>query len=307
MKALQITIFTTMKPFRGEFIRIQRNAIRSWLALEPIPEILVFGNDEGVAEVCAEFGLRHIPDVRTAPSGAPYLDDLFNKAQELSTRDLLCYVNADIILMPDFLCAIWSVFSQVRDPIIICTPYNVLVEEEIDFESPQWMTKLRKRVQEQLPKAVPLPIGADIFVFRRGTFSHLKPLILGRLAWDNYLIFVACRSKHPVVDISPAVIVIHQHHKGTTHVPQGDFECTDFERKFNTRLARWERFTVAADVPFILCATGTICRRPGRLPHLPLPIRLAVRVLRYFGQSLLCKTSHFRRRVGLYRWWTSQR
>ncbi len=43
------TLFSTPKPFRGEFARIQRNAMRSWVALRPRPEILIFGDEEGTA------------------------------------------------------------------------------------------------------------------------------------------------------------------------------------------------------------------------------------------------------------------
>ena len=58
-----LTFFTCPRGFEGRIGVIQRNAILSWLALKPRPEIIVLGNDPGVAEICRELGLRHLPEV----------------------------------------------------------------------------------------------------------------------------------------------------------------------------------------------------------------------------------------------------
>src|SRR5215510_12506337 len=58
-----LTIFATPKPFRSHIAVIQRNAIRSWTLLRPACEIILMGNDEGTAEIAAEFGLRYVPDI----------------------------------------------------------------------------------------------------------------------------------------------------------------------------------------------------------------------------------------------------
>ena len=58
-----LTLFAIPKAFRGEFNQIQRNAITSWTLLEPKPEIILLGDDEGTAEVAKEFGVRHVSGV----------------------------------------------------------------------------------------------------------------------------------------------------------------------------------------------------------------------------------------------------
>ena len=52
-KATACTFFAMPKAFRGHVGMIQRNAIGSWLRLTPRPEILLFGDDEGIAEFAA--------------------------------------------------------------------------------------------------------------------------------------------------------------------------------------------------------------------------------------------------------------
>ena len=67
----RLTLLSTPKAFTGIFEVIQRNAITSWTRLDPRPDIILFGDDAGTAELCAELGLRHVPDVRTTDLGTP--------------------------------------------------------------------------------------------------------------------------------------------------------------------------------------------------------------------------------------------
>ena len=58
-----LTIFTAPKPFTNPHIDlIQRNAIRSWVALGPEVEVLLIGEEEGLAEAARELGVRMTVD-----------------------------------------------------------------------------------------------------------------------------------------------------------------------------------------------------------------------------------------------------
>lgn len=83
-----LTIFSCPKPFRGHINIIQRNAIRSWTLLQARPEIILIGNEEGTAEVCKEFGLRHIPDVERNEYVvlAPYKSNLLKLTNPMNQK-----------------------------------------------------------------------------------------------------------------------------------------------------------------------------------------------------------------------------
>src|SRR5467141_3820646 len=98
-----LTLFAIPKAFTGHIGIIQRNAIRSWTLLRPQCEIILFGDDEGTADVAEEFGIRHIPQVERNEFGTPLVNDMFEKAQNLGSHELCCFVNSDIILMNDFM------------------------------------------------------------------------------------------------------------------------------------------------------------------------------------------------------------
>ena len=58
-----ITVFSTLKPFRGHIGVIQRNALQSWARLHEDVDVVLFGDDEGTAEAARDMGFRHVPAV----------------------------------------------------------------------------------------------------------------------------------------------------------------------------------------------------------------------------------------------------
>ena len=75
-----LTLFAIPKPFLGHSETIQRNAIRSWTLLQPRPEIIVFGDDDGTKETAKEFGVHYEPEIARNDYGTPLLHDLFERA-----------------------------------------------------------------------------------------------------------------------------------------------------------------------------------------------------------------------------------
>src|SRR6476619_867777 len=98
-----ITLFSAPKPFTNPHIAtIQRNAIQSWTLL-PDVEVILLGEETGLAEAARELGVKHLPNVACNKSGTPLISSMFQLARENSNSDLLCVINADIILMQDFI------------------------------------------------------------------------------------------------------------------------------------------------------------------------------------------------------------
>src|SRR5689334_11123794 len=93
--AVSLTFFTIPKPFEGHVATIQLNAIRSWTR---VGDVVVFGDDLGVADAARSAGARHVPAIARNEYGTPLVADAFARVEELSDAEALCYVNADIVL-----------------------------------------------------------------------------------------------------------------------------------------------------------------------------------------------------------------
>ncbi len=110
-----LTLFSSPKPFTDPHIAtIQRNAIKSWTLL-PDVEVILLGEETGLAEAARELGVKHIPGVECNATGTPLISSMFQLARENSHSDLLCIINADMILMPDFVEAARQVMGLKRE------------------------------------------------------------------------------------------------------------------------------------------------------------------------------------------------
>jgi hypothetical protein len=204
-----LTIFSIPKPFKGHIGTIQRNAISSWTLLRPRPEIILFGDEEGTAEVTHQFGLRHVAVINANEYGTPLLNDLFRRAELNAQSSLMCYVNADILLLSNFLRALEQASKRFDSFLIVSKRINIDISEPIVFDA-GWEALLETR-----SRAVGTSGGhtaIDVFVFPKGTYPTIPDFGIGRLWFDQWLIKSAREAGIPVVDLSAVAPVLHQNH-----------------------------------------------------------------------------------------------
>jgi hypothetical protein len=233
-----LTIFSAPKPFTNPQIAlIQRNAICSWLNLGERVEVILLGEEAGLAGAAAEYGVRHIPEVARTAGGTPLVSSMFDLARRSSASPLLACVNADVVLMPDFLQGALDVARQAGRFLIVGQRWDLEVGEPLDF-SPGWPERLRERVRAQgrLHRAA----GSDYFIFPRACFTDMPDFAIGRAGWDNWMIYAGRRNGWPVVDATPAIDVVHQSHD-YSHLPGGQPHYRHHETFQNIRLAGGRR------------------------------------------------------------------
>src|SRR5512140_3536322 len=130
----ELTIFTAPKPFTNPHIAlIQRNAICSWINLGPRVEVILIGEEDGLAEVAAELGVKHLPNVARTASGTPLVSSMFDLARQNSTSPLLACVNADILLMPDFVDSALIAAQQAQRFLMVGQRWDLDVREPLGF------------------------------------------------------------------------------------------------------------------------------------------------------------------------------
>lgn len=235
---------------------IQRNALRSWQRVHPEAEVLLFGDDEGAAEVSQELGIRHIAHVQRNSYGAKYLGSIYEKAQQLAHHDLLCHLNCDIILAADFLRAAKAVSLQLDQFLMAGRRWDVDITSPLDFGSPNWeatVLELARRTNRQRP-----PQWIDYFLFRRGLFHQEIPsFVIGRPGWDNWLLWYALASGARLIDASEVVCAVHQNHDYGYH-PEGEKGVWQGEEaQENYRLLEGKRkFRTLEDATDLLMSDG---------------------------------------------------
>lgn len=232
-----LTIFSSPRPFTEKrFVKIQMNALNSWMQLKPRPDIILFGDEqhelgiEGLAR-----GTGWVQDVKRNQWGTPLLGDMLIKAQRMAQTEFVAWVNTDIVLLQDFMEATKKVERQLRQFLLIGAKWRLYGEPpEIDFSDPSWQRYVRKLCKhngERQPRS-----GSNYQVFTNGLFrghmyNHLgdrpeehsrvhedfpieyPPIAWGRIRMDTWLVWQALRRGIPVVDATDVILAVHQDHR----------------------------------------------------------------------------------------------
>ncbi len=172
-------------------------------------QLILLGDEPGVGEFAKELGVDRVPTVQRNEFGTPLVNDVFLQAEILAHHSVMCYINADIILMSDFCEAIRAVESLRRHFLMGGRPWNVDIRSEIEF-SPRWEERLR---DETFQADDLRGYGAcDYFAYRKGLWSSLPPFAVGRRGVDNALLYRARASGAALIDATPSVVAVHQNH-----------------------------------------------------------------------------------------------
>jgi hypothetical protein len=229
-----LTIFSTPKPFTNPHIAtIQRNAICSWTQLDEDVQVLIIGDEAGMAEISAELGVQHLPQVGCNQQGTPLVSSIFDLARQASQAPLLAYLNADILITPDFVQAARQVSAQAERFLMIGQRWDLNVSQPLDFR-PGWADRLKQDTRDR--GSLHAPAGSDYFVFPRPLYAGMPDFAIGRAGWDNWTIYHARSQGWVVVDITPDCMVIHQNHD-YSHLPDGKPHYDLEESAHNQELA----------------------------------------------------------------------
>ncbi|MCS7163301.1 MAG: hypothetical protein NZ958_08285 [Bacteroidia bacterium] len=255
-----LTLFACPKAFTDpQTATIQRKAIQSWCLLQPRPQILLLGDEPGIAEVCKEFDLEHVPHLARTPAGTPLLSDVFQQAQARAKHPILAYVNADILISARLPAAIEKLAARWKKFLLVSSPHIV------DFAElpirPEWEAEAMDKIL-----CAPTTSGADLFVFVRGVFRRLPPLIVGRLYWDEWLMSHAVLRHIPVIDGTRFVLTFHPRVAFTSHLRPHAVYYSPAEKAHNRRIVGSLYWMPRRRVPYFLDDEGHLHSRYGRFP-----------------------------------------
>ena len=215
-----LTLFSIPRAFEGHANTIQCNAIESWLRTNAQCEVILCGNDDGVASAAQALGVRHLPDVATTPYGTPYFDAALSTVLHHTHNPMICFINSDIVLVDDLLqCLRPIAFPEF---LVIGQRLNMDIHMPMDFLNERWRQNLKSQAMHT--GAPGNHWGMDYFIFpRHCCITDMPPLIVGRNFFDNWIVWRAWELDIPIIDASRAICAVHQNHD-YQHVPGGTHE-----------------------------------------------------------------------------------
>jgi hypothetical protein len=143
-----------------------------------------------------------------------------------SDSPLLCYANADMLLMSDMVEAARKTSEQVQDFLLVGQRWNLDLTEPFDFGG-DWESRLRLEVAQR--GKFFSPWGIDYFIFPRTLYTGVPDFTIGRVAWDNWMVYHARTAFGMAIDATLDVLAVHQNHD-YSHLPEKTLYGTEAAR-----------------------------------------------------------------------------
>lgn len=204
-----ISFLSSPKAFLGIAKSIQINAINSWKAVHPDVEIILYGDSEGTDKICFDLDILQVKNIDSSPSGIPYFNAIVNHANLHAKYDIQIYLNCDILMTSGVVSIIKNV--NLQKFLLIGQRIDLTEGTDLDVTQDSWRQNLVELSEQRRANFHP-PTGIDYFIFKRGLWDGLLPLIIGRGGYDNALLAYCLKQNIQIIDGSYVNIAVHQYH-----------------------------------------------------------------------------------------------
>lgn len=221
-----ITIFSTPRPFAGEFEAIQYRAIKSWKKFLPNAQIILINDEENTSiDIANEFKIECITNASINEFGTPLLGDVFKKVKEMSLYNIIVHINTDILITDKFGDCLTNFHNKfVGDYLLLGRRWNINAQNLADVDDPRFIDQLNKfkLVIENLHGYS----GMDYWVFPKSTRINPPDFCVGRPGMDSWLVYNAKKINIPVIDATALIDIFHQNHGyPKLKLPYFEIEC----------------------------------------------------------------------------------
>ena len=253
-------------------VRVRNNTCYNWGLLKPGILPVLFTNSSIAAGECLKHGWVILPLTPTAAGGAPVLKFMFSEVMKKFNSTLYGYANGDILFGDDLLqtlSAVHKTCSSQTSPLLVVgvrtNIVNVTALEAASFKNLHHAAHQRGSLF--------ISISQDYFITNRVfPWDGVPEVVVGRVAYDNWLVLDSIQRGHIVVDTTKTILAVHQ----TTH--KGNFQghSNSHEPQYNNKvLARYHKKInfMAGSTQCIPIFTGystnneSVCLKRNSLPR----------------------------------------
>jgi hypothetical protein len=174
--------------------------------LNPRPDIILFGADEGVDRVAKQYDVRHSPKIDKNELGDLSMRSIFREIDKHSSTDWICYIDTDAILLDDFVPNFNYLVSQFPEFVSCAGRWDANIPEIIDFTKEDWQQKVLDAVYKLGRR------GSDYCIYPRSFYRDMPDYSIGKGHWDGWRMGLPLTRGVPLVNIERSCKVVHQKH-----------------------------------------------------------------------------------------------
>ena len=214
-----LTMFTAFKdhPNNTHHQFAHRLAISNWASFIPLVKPVLFteNNDSELVKLARNSEWDVLPLTRVNPSGAPFLKDMFETVFEKYNSTFYGFANGDLLFDDSLTDTLYETKRNLEhlqnNVLIVGIRTNVALNntenatQEFSRENLQSLARERGKLY--------ITMSEDYFFFTRDhcslNWSSLADVVIGRVAYDNYLVAMAIDQKVNTIDATKTVLSLH--------------------------------------------------------------------------------------------------
>ncbi len=233
-----LTLFTS---FKEDKLRenIQSHIIRNWALYKLDVQLILFtSSTTGVlANRARENGWKIMKIPRRNKRGTPFWKDMYFKACQLSHSSFYAYSNGDILYnegLVNTLKYIEKNLDKYGATLLVGRRTNVIIDEH--DSTPMYKSKYIAGLARKSGKLYRYD-AEDYFIIGHPLafpWHAIKNVVIGRPAYDNYIVGVSCQSSHvTVIDATSTVLAVHISGNNTNKQFSGS---NNVDKRFNRNI-----------------------------------------------------------------------
>ncbi|KAK2407905.1 Nucleotide-diphospho-sugar transferase family protein [Trifolium repens] len=235
---LSITIFTAPKPFMDSIGTRQSLAVRSWLALSPFVNVVLYSQHPSVASFATAFDSGRVlvdTDIDFTFLGSPFFHSMIAKSRSFPS-DIFVIVDPETVILSGFISTLNHVYELDYDWLLVASPQNVseldnrknvMIQEKILQQNLQrnHCYNAERMLMAWNNKDMPLHNGV------------LPPFVYGKGTHNNWIIHEAISSEYRFVFDASWTITSFRMNNATFETSSAlDIENRNWEYTGNTHL-----------------------------------------------------------------------
>ncbi|KAL3884484.1 hypothetical protein ACJMK2_024622 [Sinanodonta woodiana] len=225
-----LTLFTTWRESKDKY-NVNNITSLNWLSLRPYVVPVVFTNDTSLAVECSRKGWTVFPVSAAAAHGIPILKHMYLDVMKKINSELYAFANSDILFtdtLVETLLQVMEYNSTFKGHTLIIgirtNVNNITRDEGSSWKELESVSKKRGTL---------FKMYAEDYFITSGSYpwKDIPDVVIGRRAYDNWLVLNARMMKHRVIDATETILAVHQTTKA------GNFEgLNQTDASYNLKL-----------------------------------------------------------------------
>ena len=206
-----LTLFTTWNENSTKYL-VHNLTVRNWLSLRSHVIPVVFTNETSVARECQRLGMNVFPVRKAAANGVPVLKYMYLDVMANYNTTFYAYANGDILFTGSLIETLVSLIHSGRvdhrtKPLMV-VGCRTNVERMLESEGSSWQQITRTAKKRGRILSV---WTVDYFITTRiYPWKDMAEVVIGRMAYDNWLIAHSRNLKFVVIDATNTILAVHQ-------------------------------------------------------------------------------------------------